>query len=465
MSFFKSFQNELGRNTAKYVSNKILGEFGWSTPRRHIITGEERSNYTSSKSFFKSINSENTNSEISNEEIRQQNANYKEEYLSYLNSISTYHTIRSNDWVWTKGEKGKTDENDWICAVCGIFPKVFTPFTVQKEFVEIRRDFKEYFIPLIEFLHIELIGIKEFHKETLILENNESINEISLFLNNTFNYHVTFNRNDEVWKEPESSDLDTLLMDLNKNLKEQLNPEDSIKGWFSSIFNPHETSINLKIDKVVEDIREYCEAFIEDAVDIGNFQQKIIKMCSPSPKGEDPNPLFFPIYGSSKNEKWVNSFFDLVSELGHFDRFNEEGLCLKFNDLIAGIVMFDLYIDPKIKVPENKIGTIYNDLKLKIEPLTNSEFNEILHNMIASLIVSLGIEIKVMNVKGIESIGINVYLPNPNLEDQLCLRLVKEIDFFSNSNLSKMNASKLFSLFSDSELTLNYSRRSGFSEI
>ena len=458
MSFFKSFQNELGRNTAKYVSNKILGEFGWATPRRHIITGEERSNYTSSKSFFKSINSENTNSEISVEEIRQHNSNLKTEYLGYVKSITTYHTFKSKDWVWTKGEKGNTDENDWVMAICDRFPKVFTPYTVQMEFDEIRRDFKEYFITLIEFLQIELIGIREFHKETLILENNESLNEISVFLNNTFHYHVTFDRNEKVWKEPESSDIDTLLIDLNENLKEQLNPGGSIKGWFSSIFNPHETSIDLKIDKVVEDIREYCESFIEDSVDIGDFQQKIIKMCKPSDGGKyNPLVVFY-------NPKlFHNSFFAVVSELGHFDRFNEEGLCLKFNDLITGIVMFDLYIDPKIKVPENKIGTLYNDLKLKIEPLTNSESNEILHNMIASLIVSLGIEIKVMNVELIESIGINVYLPNPNLEDQLCLRLVKEIDFFSNSNLCKMDSSNLLNLFSDSELTMNYSRRSGFS--
>ena len=42
MSFGKSLSNELGRNTGKWVSNKVFGNTGWSTPRRHVIEVEKR---------------------------------------------------------------------------------------------------------------------------------------------------------------------------------------------------------------------------------------------------------------------------------------------------------------------------------------------------------------------------------------------------------------------------------------
>lgn len=42
MGFGKSLQNELGRNTGKWVSNKVFGNTGWATPRRHVIEVEKR---------------------------------------------------------------------------------------------------------------------------------------------------------------------------------------------------------------------------------------------------------------------------------------------------------------------------------------------------------------------------------------------------------------------------------------
>jgi len=43
-TFFSSFWRETGKNTGKWASNKIFGDTGWSTPRRHIIErGENNS--------------------------------------------------------------------------------------------------------------------------------------------------------------------------------------------------------------------------------------------------------------------------------------------------------------------------------------------------------------------------------------------------------------------------------------
>jgi hypothetical protein len=42
-TFFSSFWRETGRNTGKWASNKIFGNTGWATPRRHIIEGDSTS--------------------------------------------------------------------------------------------------------------------------------------------------------------------------------------------------------------------------------------------------------------------------------------------------------------------------------------------------------------------------------------------------------------------------------------
>jgi hypothetical protein len=36
-TFFSSFWRETGKNTGKWASNKVFGNTGWATPRRHVI--------------------------------------------------------------------------------------------------------------------------------------------------------------------------------------------------------------------------------------------------------------------------------------------------------------------------------------------------------------------------------------------------------------------------------------------
>lgn len=40
MGFWTNFWRETGRNTGKWVSNKVFGNSGWATPRRHYINFE-----------------------------------------------------------------------------------------------------------------------------------------------------------------------------------------------------------------------------------------------------------------------------------------------------------------------------------------------------------------------------------------------------------------------------------------
>lgn len=76
MSFFKSFKRELGRNTGKWVSNKVFKD-GWSTPYRFSRTGQKtadaearskktrRAKKTEEQSFAAQANSHPTNTLLS----------------------------------------------------------------------------------------------------------------------------------------------------------------------------------------------------------------------------------------------------------------------------------------------------------------------------------------------------------------------------------------------------------------
>jgi hypothetical protein len=47
MAFWSNFLRETGRNTGKWASNKIFGDTGWATPKRHILHGSDGKKRTS----------------------------------------------------------------------------------------------------------------------------------------------------------------------------------------------------------------------------------------------------------------------------------------------------------------------------------------------------------------------------------------------------------------------------------
>jgi len=453
MGFFKSFQNELGRNAAKYVSNKILGESGWATPKRHIIDSTTPSIYTNVEALNEGIYQEANELVNSEDEKRKINKERKNEYSLYVQSIQGYHKIASKPWEWTNGERGTKGENDLSLVQHNFFPWVFDHFDPTDD-----REYKNEFLKTYE-VEIQLLGWNLNIDETLDWHTHELMHNIDLhnkcydFLKSSFNYHVTYFRNESLCEKPDlTEDLKILLNEIEGSIEKEI--EKSI-GMFGKLFksNKKKNKIKLEVSKTIESFRSYFEAFVSHCKERYNRRAQIMEM-------------------SDKGLSWAllkignpKSFFDLVTELGHFDRFNEEGVSLEFDKCTGGTVFFNLYIDPKTKIPNTKVLTIYNDLKLKTEPITKSEHNEILYNLVSSMVISLGIELNAMNLDRLESIALHVFIPNSSLEDECILGLTKEISFFSNTSLSDMDASVLLSMFNENELKVNYSKRAGFKEI
>jgi len=50
-SFWSNFWGETGRNTGKWVSNKVFGNTGWATPRRHLHGDGKNTKYNNDSIF------------------------------------------------------------------------------------------------------------------------------------------------------------------------------------------------------------------------------------------------------------------------------------------------------------------------------------------------------------------------------------------------------------------------------
>lgn len=116
MSFGKSLKSELGRNTGKWVSNKVFGNTGWATPRRHVIEVEHRKKEREEARDYKHRQKEMESNrreqekrlkqlekEQAEREKRQMiRANEEEvhEHNNYLNVMQSVHKSYSDQMNW-----------------------------------------------------------------------------------------------------------------------------------------------------------------------------------------------------------------------------------------------------------------------------------------------------------------------------------------------------------------------------
>lgn len=82
--FWTSFWRETGRNTGKFISNKVFGPTGWATPRRHIIEGTVNS-------------SENKNKPIENENINSSAHDWTDDRVEQIIEMANEISFTSND--------------------------------------------------------------------------------------------------------------------------------------------------------------------------------------------------------------------------------------------------------------------------------------------------------------------------------------------------------------------------------
>ncbi|MEC7753882.1 MAG: hypothetical protein VYB44_07615 [Bacteroidota bacterium] len=118
MGFGKSLQNELGRNTGKWVSNKVFGNTGWATPRRHVIEVEKRKQQRAEAREYKQQQQqierdrkererrlkqmEKEQAEREKQEMIRANEEEVHEHNNYLEVIQSVHKSYSDQMNWTE---------------------------------------------------------------------------------------------------------------------------------------------------------------------------------------------------------------------------------------------------------------------------------------------------------------------------------------------------------------------------
>ena len=116
MGFGKSLQNELGRNTGKWLSNKVFGNTGWATPRRHVIEVEQRKQQRVEAREYKQKQQqierdrkergerlqqmEKEQAEREKHEIIRANEEEVHEHNNYLEVIQSVHKSYSDQMNW-----------------------------------------------------------------------------------------------------------------------------------------------------------------------------------------------------------------------------------------------------------------------------------------------------------------------------------------------------------------------------
>lgn len=110
-TFWKSFWRETGKNTGKWTSNKVFGNKGWATPKRHILDTDEVNNKSTS-SKRKSRSSSSTSS--SRRSLSSDSTSSNEETEATYNGFELVDKINESDFG---------DSADSICeALDDLFP-------------------------------------------------------------------------------------------------------------------------------------------------------------------------------------------------------------------------------------------------------------------------------------------------------------------------------------------------------
>lgn len=485
MTFFKSFSSELGKNSAKYLSNKLFGTTDWATPRRHIIESDTKKKFIQASRFKnKNINGEKNFSysnrtnekKIEDEEKRRDNEKEVNNYINYSNSLELFHTVSSKNnsinpddyfnwddtkeplievlnyyrntlkWeVWAdtmaykqfgngpsfgKGDLILDSEQSTVDEIISFLRELWEPFNYYKK--KIDRSSLDFFESRINEIYnknkpdVELIILEDYMSWQELLEKI-FINELNSFHKKNIGFFGMFFYKKEV----------------RKYLGEEL----------PLILN--EKSV-LAEKKVINEFESYF-TFIKESL-ISNMRLRHLLLDLKS--------------DSRLNPSSINLKIEQINNLtGLFDRFNEIGRTLIFENLEKkkNHLECNLLIDFSMFVPRFELYSSYNNLKINTRELTDSKYNNKCLNVLSSLITSLLRELNLLSNHGIGTIKINVFQPKNDLKGNLteeCILKSKEI--ILKKDLLNMNwdnvSCKEFVTNSDL-FSLKFSVKKGFSVI
>lgn len=176
-TFGQSLSRELGKNTGKWVSNKVFGNTGWATPRRHIIEVEERKKAREKAREYKNLEADIRRKEkwiereekriakeeaaIAKEEFQESNRQEVENHNNYIQVIQSVHKdyASSVDWneILTKEPPKEVEPTNTITEYYRELTNEQIDKQIQDEKNNLKLSFanlflKNYYNPRFQFL-------------------------------------------------------------------------------------------------------------------------------------------------------------------------------------------------------------------------------------------------------------------------------------------------------------------------
>ncbi|HRP60213.1 MAG TPA: hypothetical protein PK833_08005 [Vicingus sp.] len=405
-TFSKSFTREIGKNTGKWVSNKIFGD-GHATPHKliHVRDKEnarkERENARAYKEHQKQLEQDRKERErdlkqrekeiatLEKQEMIEANNAEVVSHNNYIDVIQSVHKDYSKKMDWNKMLEIK--EPDYVETLSEIENKI-EPF-VNQSIIDDKRDLQERGEKQLSF------GVKFFQKI--------SKGKINGFINMLF------------FKK----DMETI-----RYVAQKLNEIDN--------------SRNERIEALKNIANENHQNYLKDKQDY----HKIIDIA----KGV--------LNKDSQSYTYALNFFNPFEDL------KEYGSDISFNVKEASILI-DFFVHSEDVVPKTIKKSLHKGLEVKEEPIPISRFNEIYQDYVCSCILRISKE--VFQLLPIDNVLINAKgtIINPatgNNEEKTIVSVIIEKEKLDKLNFDLLDPSDSMSNFS---CNMNFKKSEGFKPV
>ena len=521
-TFGESFKRELGKNTAKWVSNKIVGD-KWSTPHKLIIEKEEikkeREKIQRYKERERDYEKEQRRSERENErqqrleeleeqknikeaekqasidekerlleEQREQileNKKELEEFNDYLLAIQSFHKICADDFNWV------------INAIKYRFRWILGEKVPQIIYMDKYNNFdelKEYYSVWKAFTNNGEIFNKDFSDEEQIFRKKQwDIDILKSFINNNSDISNTLKNKYDIQNINESeiteltkrirSEINNINTEINniKNNIEELEEdknsiEDEIKkhkrsNVFSKILSNKQNEENEsaienyenKIEKIK--IKNEYDALSTIVANINYYYKTIESIDNLWQVAKEEFDALYSEYiiatGVLENDNDAYNY--AINLYNPFDFADEIGTYISY-DFNSSIPQINITVKGKDVIPENE-KYIVRDKEIKERPIPKNKFNEIYQDYVCSAVIRLAREFFAFFPINDVIINANGEIFNSSTghnDDAIILSVYFPYDELQKLNFSLIDPSDSIRNF---QHTMNFNKTTGFTAV
>lgn len=377
MSFGKSLQNELGKNTGKWLSNKVFGNTGWATPRRHVIEVEQRKKQREEAREYKHRQKEMENDrkerdrrlkQLEKEYAEQKaldviRANEKEvhEHNNYLMVIQSVHKTYSDRMDWEAIQK--QEEPQYVQTSEELRQEIteFTNNYIEQEIENVRKGSK---LSLARFI-VGKMYTDKYRMLFKILGHEKALTIVGLICIVGFIYGLF-----QVGLLQYFYLILSILIFLAfvvfrygaKDFETHLSLEENIKML--------ESNRLLFLEENLKAQQEAHEKYLRDKQEYS----KLMEIASGV------------LNRNSQAYTYALNYFN------PFDDLQEYGSDISF-EVNSNKVFIDFYVHSEEVVPKTTKRILRKGYEVKEEPLPTSRFNEIYQDYVCSCILKISKEI------------------------------------------------------------------------